>query len=38
VFKSNGLALEDVVAAAFVYEKGVPQGFGREAPVFAGYS
>ncbi len=30
LFKSNGLALEDVVAAAFVYERAVESGIGRE--------
>jgi ornithine cyclodeaminase/alanine dehydrogenase-like protein (mu-crystallin family) len=29
IFKSNGLALEDVAAAGYIYERGVEQGMGR---------
>jgi len=36
IFKSNGLAVEDVIAAAFVYERAVAAGRGR--PVAAAYS
>lgn len=38
VFKSNGLALEDVAVAGFVYEKGLSEGAGRETSMFADYS
>lgn len=34
VFKSHGLGLEDVAAAAVVYEKAVKEGVGREIPLF----
>ncbi|MCS6954456.1 MAG: ornithine cyclodeaminase family protein [Bryobacterales bacterium] len=34
VFKSNGLGLEDVAAAALVYRKAVAEGCGRELPLF----
>ena len=30
IFKSNGLALEDVVAAGYVYERALEMGRGRE--------
>jgi ornithine cyclodeaminase/alanine dehydrogenase-like protein (mu-crystallin family) len=36
VFKSNGLALEDVVSAGFVYESGLEAGIGRSmAPLYS---
>ena len=38
IFKSHGLAVEDVAAAAFVYERALGEGLGRELPVLAGYS
>jgi alanine dehydrogenase len=36
LFKSNGLAVEDVIAAAFVYERALAAGRGR--PVASPYS
>ena len=38
VFKSNGLAVEDVAVAAFVYEKGLLERVGQELPVLGSYS
>ena len=35
IFKSNGLAVEDVYAAAHVYEKALAQGRGREAGLYS---
>jgi alanine dehydrogenase len=35
IFKSNGLAVEDVVAAAHVYEAAQAQGRARELPLFS---
>lgn len=35
LFKSNGIALEDVAVAGFVFERARAQGVGREIPVFA---
>ena len=29
IFKSNGLAVEDVAAAGYVYERGLEAGIGR---------
>ena len=38
VFKSNGLAVEDVAAAGYVYERGLEEGFGRRLPILEDYS
>jgi alanine dehydrogenase len=36
IFKSNGLALEDVVAAGYIYERGLEAGIGRSmAPLYS---
>jgi ornithine cyclodeaminase/alanine dehydrogenase-like protein (mu-crystallin family) len=35
IFKSNGLAVEDIIAAGYLYEKAVDEGRGRNLPVFA---
>jgi ornithine cyclodeaminase/alanine dehydrogenase-like protein (mu-crystallin family) len=34
IFKSNGLAVEDVAAAGYVYEEAVEAGIGTELPLF----
>jgi alanine dehydrogenase len=36
LFKSNGLAIEDVVAAGRIYELARQQGIGKEVPMFEG--
>jgi ornithine cyclodeaminase/alanine dehydrogenase-like protein (mu-crystallin family) len=38
IFKSNGLAIEDVIAAGSVYERGLSEGAGQSLPVFQDYS
>jgi len=38
IFKSNGLAIEDVIAAGYVYERGLSEGAGQSLPVFQDYS
>ncbi len=38
LFKSNGLALEDVAVAGWIYETAVAEGAGREIPVLESYS
>ena len=35
IFKSNGLAVEDIIAAGYLYEKAVETGSGKDLPVFA---
>jgi ornithine cyclodeaminase/alanine dehydrogenase-like protein (mu-crystallin family) len=36
LFKSNGLAVEDVAAAGFIYERGLEAGIGRSmAPLYS---
>ena len=35
IFKSNGLAVEDVAAAAYVYESAVADGVGRPLPIYS---
>lgn len=35
LFKSNGIALEDVAVGGFVYEQALARGFGRQIPAFA---
>ena len=34
LFKSNGLALEDIAAASVVYDRAVQEGVGREIPLW----
>jgi ornithine cyclodeaminase/alanine dehydrogenase-like protein (mu-crystallin family) len=36
LFKSNGIAIEDVVTAGRIYEIARERGIGRELPVWAG--
>jgi ornithine cyclodeaminase/alanine dehydrogenase-like protein (mu-crystallin family) len=36
IFKSNGLAIEDVVAAGWVYERAVASGAGRPVAALSG--
>jgi len=36
IFKSNGLAIEDVTTAARVYEKAMEKGIGRQVPMWEG--
>jgi ornithine cyclodeaminase/alanine dehydrogenase-like protein (mu-crystallin family) len=35
VFKSIGIALEDVVCAGFLYEKAIREGRGRQSPLYS---
>jgi ornithine cyclodeaminase/alanine dehydrogenase-like protein (mu-crystallin family) len=35
IFKSNGLAVEDVIAAGYIYEQAISQGAGIQIPLFA---
>jgi ornithine cyclodeaminase/alanine dehydrogenase-like protein (mu-crystallin family) len=36
IFKSNGLAIEDVVAAGWIYERALEEGLGRPVPAYQG--
>ena len=35
IFKSNGIALEDVVCAGYLYEKAIREGRGQQLPVYS---
>jgi alanine dehydrogenase len=35
IFKSNGIAVEDVAAAAYVYERAVAEGRGDELKIYS---